>query len=325
MALGTLFALAAGLMWGLVFVGPLLLPEYPAALQSVGRYLAFGLIALPLAWFDRDALRQLSRSDWWVAIKLAAIGNLLYYLCLASAIQRAGGALPTMIVGTLPVTIAVGANLLGARSDGRLPWIRLAPGLLLIVMGMGLVNNVEFAAFRNGATTDTTRYAQGALLALGAVACWTWYPLRNAAWLRDRPGGNPRVWATAQGVATLPLAIAGYALLWTGLRLAGNDFELPAGPRPGVFIGLMAAIGLFASWVGTLCWNEASRRLPTTVAGQLIVFETLAGLTYSFIQRHKVPEFQVVVGIALLIVGVISALHVKPKAAAAGLHAPIDH
>ena len=28
---GTLYALAAGLMWGLVFVGPLLLPEYPAA------------------------------------------------------------------------------------------------------------------------------------------------------------------------------------------------------------------------------------------------------------------------------------------------------
>jgi hypothetical protein len=27
---GTLFALAAGLMWGLVFIAPLLLPEYPA-------------------------------------------------------------------------------------------------------------------------------------------------------------------------------------------------------------------------------------------------------------------------------------------------------
>ena len=50
---GTLFALAAGLMWGLVFIAPLLLPEYPAALQSFGRYLAFGLIALPLAWLDR--------------------------------------------------------------------------------------------------------------------------------------------------------------------------------------------------------------------------------------------------------------------------------
>jgi drug/metabolite transporter (DMT)-like permease len=120
---GTLYALAAGLMWGLVFISPLLLPEYPAALQSVGRYLAFGLIALPLAWMDRHALRQLGRADWLEALKLAAIGNLLYYLCLASAIQRAGAPLPTMIIGTLPVVIAITANLRNARRDGQLPWL----------------------------------------------------------------------------------------------------------------------------------------------------------------------------------------------------------
>ncbi|PPJ44719.1 EamA family transporter, partial [Rhizobium sp. KAs_5_22] len=74
MLLGTLYALLAGLIWGLVFVGPLLLPEYPAALQSVGRYLAFGLIALPLAWLDRKALRQLGRADWIEALKLSLIG-----------------------------------------------------------------------------------------------------------------------------------------------------------------------------------------------------------------------------------------------------------
>ena len=33
---GFLFALAAGLMWGLVFVTPLLLPDYPAAMLMAG-------------------------------------------------------------------------------------------------------------------------------------------------------------------------------------------------------------------------------------------------------------------------------------------------
>src|SRR5262249_58143719 len=47
MWIGLACALSAGLMWGLVFVAPLLLPEYPAPLLAVGRYLAFGLIALP--------------------------------------------------------------------------------------------------------------------------------------------------------------------------------------------------------------------------------------------------------------------------------------
>ncbi|MGN7918558.1 DMT family transporter [Lysobacter sp. 22409] len=312
MWLGTLYALAAGLIWGLVFVGPLLLPEYPAALQSVGRYLAFGLIALPLAWLDRAALRQLTRADWIEALKLSAIGNLLYYLFLASAIQRAGGPLPTMIIGTLPVVIAVCANLRNARRDGRLPWLRLLPSLALIAAGIACVNQVELQALRADANADVRRYAIGAVLAIGAVACWTWYPLRNADWLRDHPGRGPRTWATAQGLAVLPLALLGYITLWTFMSAAGRDFPMPFGPRPGFFIGLMVAIGLFASWVGTLCWNEASQRLPTALAGQLIVFETIAALSYAFILRGRMPEPLTLIGIALLIAGVIWALRVKP-------------
>ena len=309
---GTLYALVAGLMWGMVFVGPLLVPEYPAALQSVGRYLAFGLIALPLAWLDRAALRQLSRADWIEALKLAAVGNLLYYLCLASAIQRAGGPLPTMIIGTLPVVLAVSTNLRNARRDGRLPWGRLAPSLLLIAAGIACVNQAELAALKAQAGADLSRYATGALLAFGAVACWTWYPLRNADWLRHHPGRSPRSWATAQGVATLPLALAGYALLWLAMGVGGNAFPMPFGPRPQVFIALMAAIGLFASWLGTLCWNEASQRLPTALAGQLIVFETLAALSYAFLLRGTPPGAQTLLGIGLLVAGVAWATRVKP-------------
>ena len=309
---GTLFALIAGLLWGLVFVGPLLVPEYPAALQSVGRYLAFGLIALPLAWLDRAALRQLSRADWVEALKLAAIGNLLYYLCLASAIQRAGAPLPTMIIGTLPVVIAISANLRNARRDGRLPWAKLAPSLALIAAGIACVNQAELAALRADANADLGRYAIGALLAFAAVACWTWYPLRNADWLRHHPGRSPRTWATAQGVATLPLALAGYAALWLAMKAGGSTFPMPLGPRPGAFIALMAAIGLFASWLGTLCWNEASQRLPTALAGQLIVFETLAALSYAFALRGQFPGPQTLLGIALLVAGVARATRIKP-------------
>ncbi|MGH8082987.1 MAG: DMT family transporter [Lysobacter sp.] len=313
MLLGTLYALLAGLIWGLVFVGPLLLPEYPAALQSVARYLAFGLIALPLAWLDRKALRQLVRADWIEALKLAAIGNLLYYLCLASAIQRAGGPLPTMIIGTLPVVIAISANLRNARRDGRLPWLQLAPSLLLIAAGIACVNQVELQALRADAHADLHRYALGGLLAFGAVACWTWYPLRNADWLRAHPDRSPRTWATAQGIATLPLALVGYIALWAFMGASHDPLPMPFGPRPGFFIALMVTIGLFASWVGTLCWNEASQRLPTALAGQLIVFETLFALTYAFLLRGRFPQPLTLIGVALLIAGVIWALRVRPQ------------
>ncbi|MBX3607423.1 MAG: DMT family transporter [Piscinibacter sp.] len=321
---GTLFALAAGLMWGLVFVGPLLLPEYPATLQSFGRYLAFGLIALPLAWFDRATLRQLTRADWREALRLALVGNIVYYLFLASAIQRAGGPLPTMIIGTLPVVIAITANLrtarAGMRVEATLPWGRLLPSLLLIGTGIALVNQVEIEHLRAAPGADLGSYLLGAALAVGAVACWTWYPIRNAEWLRAHPDRSPRGWATAQGLATLPLALVGYAATWAFFAATGHEFPMPFGPRPEVFVGLMAAIGLLASWLGTLCWNEASQRLPPTLSGQLIVFETLAALSYAFVLRGQAPQPLTLVGIALLVAGVLWALRTRPEPAAAQAH-----
>ena len=333
---GTLFALLAGLMWGLVFVAPLLLPDYPAALQSFARYLAFGLIALPLAWWDRVQLARLTRADWIEALKLSAVGNLLYYLFLAAAIQRAGGPLPTMIIGTLPVVIAVVSNLRSSqavrRRDGRLPWRRLAPSLLLIAAGIACVNQAELARLQAEASAGQvaeaalglSRYTLGALLAVGAMVCWTWYPIRNADWLRAHADRSPRAWATAQGVATLPMAALGFALFWVWNEAGGGAgagiesaasltqgrtaFEMPFGPTPGLFLGLMFSIGLFASWLGTLCWNEASQRLPPSLVGQLIVFETLAALGYAWALRGQWPDGFTLAGAALLVAGVAWAL-----------------
>ena len=321
LASGTLFALAAGLLWGLVFIAPLLLPEYPAALLSVSRYLAFGLIALPLAWWDRHELAALGRADWIEALKLSLVGNLLYYLFLAAAIQRAGGPLPTMIIGTLPVVIAVTSKLLHRRSAHGdappLPWIRLLPSLLLLALGIGLVNQAELTRLHEEPAFDAARYALGALLALGAVACWTWYPIRNARWLQSHRQHSSRAWATAQGLATLPMSAAGFGAFWAAqVPLGGTAFPMPWGPDPALFIGLMFTIGLFGSWLGTICWNAASQRLPTTLAGQLIVFETLAALTYAWALRGQWPDTATLLGAALLVVGVATALRAASRPAA---------
>lgn len=314
MIAGTLFALIAGLLWGIVFLSPQLLPDYPAALQSMGRYLTFGLIALALGWFDRHALRQLGRRDWLAALELAVVGNLLYYLCLAAAIQRAGAPLSAMIIGTLPVVIGISANLRDARRDGRIAWRRLALPLVAILAGIGCVNHAEWTRLGEGIAKggDAGRHLSGILLAIAAVACWTWYPLRNADWLRANPERSPRVWATAQGVATLPLALIGYLglLAWYGLSATG--VVAPAGPRPLVFIGWMVLIGFAASWLGTLCWNEASQRLPSVLAGQLIVFETLSALGYTYLYRGEWPAPLTLVGILLLLAGVLAVLRQRP-------------
>ncbi|MGK3362476.1 DMT family transporter [Citrobacter portucalensis] len=308
---GVLYALLAGLMWGLIFVGPLIVPEYPAVLQSMGRYLALGLIALPIAWLGRARLRQLVRKDWVTALTLTMMGNLIYYVCLASAIQRTGAPVSTMIIGTLPVVIPVFANLLYSQRDGKLSWWRLSPALVLIGIGLLCVNISEL----NQGLPDFSgwRYGSGIALALVSVVCWAWYALRNARWLRENPDKHPMMWATAQALVTLPVSLVGYiaACLW--LNGQTPDFALPFGPRPGVFIGLMIAIAVLCSWVGTLCWNVASQKLPTVILGPLIVFETLAGLLYTFILREEFPPLLTVSGIALLMVGVVIAVRAKPQ------------
>jgi drug/metabolite transporter (DMT)-like permease len=328
LATGVACALAAGLVWGLVFVAPVLLPDYPPAMLAFGRYLAFGAVALPLAWHGRAALARLSRADWREALRLALVGNVLYYLFLSAAIQAAGVPVPTMIIGTLPVVIAVCSNL----SAREFAWARLAPSLALIAAGLACVNADELRALSPGRAHGD--HAVGALLALGAMACWTWYPIRNARWLKANRAASAATWATAQGVATLPLAAIGMAatLAWTWpgwgggvpdgagtVSAAAATEAWPLGPRPLAFVLLMLAIGLSASWLGTLLWNRASALLPTSLAGQLIVFETLAALLYGYLHRAEWPRPLAMAGIALLVAGVVGGTRAlgRPAVAAA--------
>lgn len=307
---GVLYALLAGLMWGLIFVGPLIVPEYPALLQSMGRYLALGLIAVPLAWLGRKRLQKLTRRDWFTALALTMMGNLIYYACLASAIQRTGAPVSTMIIGTLPVVIPVFANLLYSHRDGKLAWSKMVPALICIAVGLACVNIAEL---RHGvAGAGGWRYVSGILLAIISVVCWAWYALRNARWLRENPDKNPMMWATAQALVTLPVSLIGYVVVCGWLGVQQPEFTLPFGPRPGVFVGLMVAIAVLCSWVGALCWNIASQKLPTVILGPLIVFETLAGLLYTFLLRQSLPPILTASGILLLVVGVTLAVRGKP-------------
>jgi hypothetical protein len=53
--------------------------------------------------------------------------------------------------------------------------------------------------------------------------------------------------------------------------------------------------------------------LPTVILGPLIVFETLAGLLYTFILRQSLPPLLTFSGILLLVLGVVSAVRARPE------------
>jgi len=297
---GVIYALLAGLMWGIVFVAPAMLPEYHPAALAFGRYIAFGVVALLLAMPDRRRLGLLTRHDWMQAFKLALVGNIVYYLFLSASIQAGGVPLASVLIGTLPVVIAVCAN----WRQRSLPWARLAPSLALMAMGIALVNQSELRRLGEG---GGSAYALGAALAMVAVAAWTWYPIQNAHWLQQNTQLSATTWTTAQGVATLPLALFGWLVVGAvqGLLHPERGYVMTLGPRPLAYGGLMLAMGLFASWAGTLAWSRASRLLPTALTGQLIVFETLSALAYGYVHRGAWPDLAAGSGILLLVVGVL--------------------
>ena len=308
MFIGILCAIGAGLMWGLVFVAPLMLPDYPGIVLSFGRYVAFGLISLAPAFFNRRQIAGLSKADWVVAFKLSLVGNLLYYAALATAIQLADAPLPTMLIGTLPVAIAVCSNWAPGHASEAVAWRLLVPSLFIIFVGLMLVNASELGHLDG--KRSIVDYALGCLIGLVAVACWTWYPIMNARHMKANPHIASSTWASAQGLATLPMALAGFAGYGLYAHLTQGAFAFPLGPRPGPFLGLMLVMGLCASWLGAVLGNRASRRLPTTLAAQLIVFETLAALLYAFIWNRTMPPLQVLIGIAMLCIGVLWGMRV---------------
>ncbi|MFP5392160.1 MAG: EamA/RhaT family transporter, partial [Gammaproteobacteria bacterium] len=65
---------------------------------------------------------------------------------------------------------------------------------------------------------------------------------------------------------------------------------------------------LCASVIGNQLWNMASRRIPVTLSGQLILFETLFALLYGFLFAQRWPRPLETAALVLLMGGVAWAV-----------------
>ena len=72
-------------------------------------------------------------------------------------------------------------------------------------------------------------------------------------------------------------------------------------------------MGILSSWGATYFWNNASALLPTGLTGQLVVFETIFGLFYTFLYEHRLPSFAEALGMTLLLVGVLKGVSALRK------------
>lgn len=307
MVRGIANGVAAGAAWGLVFLAPQVLGDFGPFQLSAARYLAYGAVAVLLLtprW--RPLAARLGRAEWIGLVRLSLLGNILYYVLLASAVQWAGGASASLIVGLLPVALTV----VGAREAGAVSFRALVPSMALCLAGVGLV---AFEAFRlDTGNGDPALRLLGLVCAVGALAAWSAYSVDNARWLARRPDISAYDWSLLTGVVTGALALLlAIPAFWGG---AGH------GPAEWVrFWGAATGVAILASMVGNGLWNQASRLLPLTLSGQLIVFETLFALLYGFLWSQRWPTGLEVLAIACLVAGVLwcASLHRAPRVAPA--------
>ncbi|WP_312145811.1 DMT family transporter [Brevundimonas sp.] len=296
-AIGVACGVGAGALWGLVFLAPELARDFSPLQLTVGRYLAYGLIAgVLLAPRWKAVTARIDRRDWLNLFWLGLTGNTLYYILLSTAVQTGGIAMTSLVIGFLPVAVTI----IGSRDHGAVPLRRLRLPLLLCVAGAVCIGWQALAA--PAETAHATRLI-GFACAVGALASWTFFAVRNARRLRQLETVSAHDWSLLTGVVTgaQSLLLLPLALLVAGeAQHAAGDWMRLAGVSVGV--------GVLASIAGNNLWNRMSRLLPLTLVGQMILFETLFALIYGFAWEQRLPTAMEGLAFVLVVLSVATCL-----------------
>ena len=279
-------------LWGLVFLAPELVRDFTPLQLAIGRYVAYGLIALGLIaprW--RSLASRITSHEWRSLVWLALLGNTLYYILLSSAVQTGGIAMTSLVIGFLPVAVTI----IGSRDHGAVPLRMLSTSLLLCTAGAVCIGWQALGGSGGGSLI-------GLLCAIGALASWTTFAVGNARALARLDHVSAHDWNLLLGVATGAQAVL---LIPVTLLIERTTYA----PEQWLRFGMVSiAVAIFASIVGNALWNRMSRLLPLTMVGQMILFETLFALIYGFIWEARLPHLLECAAFALVVASVLSCI-----------------
>jgi drug/metabolite transporter (DMT)-like permease len=296
MLTGILAGLAAGALWGLVFVAPRMLPMgaggYSAIDLTAGRFAVYGAVAALVMLAGWRYRRLPTYRQALAALLMSVLGFSGYYLLLVWGIRDAGTEVPSLVIGTIPLWVM----LLGKPQELR--WSALLPGLALTVAGLAIM----IASTHSDGDGAAPHFWRGVAFTAASLMCWTAFAVINSAWLKRHPEVNATDWANWLGIATG----LGAVLMWL---VGGSDAStLLARPDFFSFALLCAAAGFGSTWLATILWNLASQRLSASLCGQLVVSETIFALLYSFLWDGHWPTAPQFIACALFTLGIVASI-----------------
>jgi drug/metabolite transporter (DMT)-like permease len=252
-ALGFAACAVASSLWGCgFFFGKIALEEMSFAHMVLYRFLFAIVVLLPLLITHRPGL---NRREWGLLVVASFLGVPVQFLIQFYALSITTVSHASLMVGTMPVILAVGAALFAHERMDLVGWVALAGstcGAGLIALGGGLHSS-------GGATLT------GDLLVVVSLLIALFWILIN----KELMGRHSPIVVTAYGL------FLGTAMLmvWVPVR-----YGMP--PVAGVSVKAwlaLAASGVLCTATTTLLWNWGMTQVPASQAGVLLNMEPLMG------------------------------------------------
>ena len=298
---GVIYALAACMIWGLVFVVPGFMKGYSAVEVALGRYAVYGSLSLIIFMKLRlGGFCKYPKKIWWRAIRYSFILTVGYYACVVLALRHASPAICALILGVSPIAIAFYGNWREKEVSSK----SLVVPALLTLAGLIFINVPHL----QDAETPPT-YIWGLICALLALAGWSWYVVVHSNFMKNNPHVQSSDWATLMGVSSL--IWVGVFALFFGLFFPEHFcFEKCTTWSPNFmwFAGGSLILGAVCAWMGMYLWNKASPLLPVSMAGQLTIFETIFGVIYFYLIEKKIPPLMECIGVVLFLCAITFGL-----------------
>lgn len=253
-ALGYAACAAAGSLWGTGFYfGKIALAEMQVGHMVLYRFL-FACIGLA------PVLRRptFSAREWRFLLLASFLGVPVQFLIQFWGLQLTTVSHAALMVGTLPVILALAATLFMHERLERLSWMALVASSAGVCM---IVLQPHHAGTGNGGTPTL---AGDLLVVLSLVISLGWL-LMNKQLVRD----HPPMLVTAYGLISGAVMLAVWVLLRDGLP-----------PVHGVSMRAwiaLAASGLLCTASSTLLWNWGMHRVPASRAGIFLNIEPALG------------------------------------------------
>ena len=252
-SLGFAACALASAFWGCgFFFGKIALTEMNVGAMVFYRFAFACLVLLPVLVTHAPGL---NRAEWRRLLVASFLGVPLQFLIQFYGLSLTTVSHASLMVGTMPVLLAVGAGLFAHERMDRLGWAALATSTL----GAALI-----ALGRHGHTAGGPSVLGDLLVVFSLAIALFWILLNKDLMRRHSP-----VVVTAYGLFSGMLMLAGMVpVLW--------------GVPPVLHISLrvwaaLAASGILCTATTTLLWNWGMTQVPASQAGVLLNMEPLVG------------------------------------------------